>query len=54
VLCCATYQVKRLVLKSGRLRHIPLLSGLQVPEWQELAKDRQKWRNVLKSIRTRK
>jgi hypothetical protein len=28
----------------------PLLSELQVPEWQELAKDRRKWRKMLKSI----
>jgi hypothetical protein len=28
----------------------PLLSELQVPEWQELAVDRRKWRNMLKSI----
>jgi hypothetical protein len=27
----------------------PLLSELQVPEWQELAKDRRKWRKMLKS-----
>ena len=32
----------------------PLLSELQVPEWQELAKDRQKWRNVLKSTKIRR
>jgi hypothetical protein len=32
----------------------PLLSELQVPEWQELAKDRQKWRTMLKSIRIRR
>jgi hypothetical protein len=33
----------------------PLLSELQVPEWQELApKDRLKWRKMLKSIRTRR
>ena len=25
-----------------------LLSELQVPEWQELAKDRRKWRKMLK------
>jgi hypothetical protein len=32
----------------------PLLSELQVPEWQELAKaDRRKWRNMLKSISIR-
>jgi hypothetical protein len=31
------------------------LSELQgVPEWQELAKDRRKWRKMLKSIRTRR
>jgi hypothetical protein len=31
----------------------PLLSELQlqVPEWQELAKDRWGWKNMLKSIR---
>jgi hypothetical protein len=29
----------------------PLLSELQVPEWQELAKDRWKWRKMLKSIK---
>ena len=29
----------------------PLLSELQVPEWQELAKDRLRWKNMLKSIR---
>jgi hypothetical protein len=28
----------------------PRLSELQVPEWQELAVDRRKWRNMLKSI----
>jgi hypothetical protein len=28
----------------------PLLSELQVPEWQELTVDRRKWRNMLKSI----
>jgi hypothetical protein len=28
----------------------PLLSELQVPEWQELAVDRRKWRKMLKSI----
>jgi hypothetical protein len=27
----------------------PLLSELQVPEWQELAADRRKWRTMLKS-----
>jgi hypothetical protein len=27
----------------------PLLSELQVPEWQELAVDRRKWRKMLKS-----
>jgi hypothetical protein len=27
-----------------------VLSGLQVPEWQELAVDRRKWRKMLKSI----
>jgi hypothetical protein len=32
----------------------PLLGELQVPEWQELAKDRQKWRKMLKSIRIRR
>jgi hypothetical protein len=34
----------------------PLLSELQVPEWQELelAKDRRKWRNMLKSIKIRR
>jgi hypothetical protein len=32
----------------------PLLSELQVPEWQELAKDRRKWKKVLKSIRIRR
>jgi hypothetical protein len=32
----------------------PLLSELQVPEWQELAKDRWKWRKMLKSIKTRR
>jgi hypothetical protein len=26
----------------------------QVPEWQELAKDRPKWRKMLKSIRIRR
>jgi hypothetical protein len=31
----------------------PLLSELQVPEWQELAKDRQKWRKMSKSIKIR-
>jgi hypothetical protein len=29
----------------------PLLSELQVPEWQELAKDRRGWKNMSKSIR---
>jgi hypothetical protein len=29
----------------------PLLSELQVPEWQELAKDRPEWRNMLKRTR---
>jgi hypothetical protein len=29
----------------------PLLSELQVPEWQELAKDKAGWRKMLKSIR---
>jgi hypothetical protein len=28
----------------------PLLSELQVLEWQELAVDQRKWRNMLKSI----
>jgi hypothetical protein len=28
----------------------PLLSELQVPEWQELAVDRRKWRKMLKGI----
>ena len=32
----------------------PLLSELQVPEWQELAKDRRKWRKVLESIKIRR
>ena len=32
----------------------PRLSELQVPEWQELAKDRRKWRKMLKSIRIRR
>jgi hypothetical protein len=44
-------------LFSQRLQHgnpRPLLSELQVPEWQELAKDRQKWRKMLESIRTRR
>jgi hypothetical protein len=27
-----------------------LISELHVPEWQELAVDRRKWRNMLKSI----
>jgi hypothetical protein len=31
----------------------PLLSELQVPEWQELAKDRRKWEKMLESIRMR-
>jgi hypothetical protein len=30
-------------------RVMPLLSGLQVPEWQELAVGRWKWRNMLKT-----
>jgi hypothetical protein len=30
-------------------RVMPLLSELQVPEWQELAVDRRKWENMLKS-----
>jgi hypothetical protein len=29
----------------------PLLSELQVPEWQELAKDKAGWRKMLKSTR---
>jgi hypothetical protein len=29
---------------------IPTVSELQVPEWQELAVDRRKWRNMLKGI----
>jgi hypothetical protein len=29
----------------------PLLSELQVPEWQELAKDRVKWSKMLKGIK---
>jgi hypothetical protein len=29
----------------------PLLSELQVPEWQELAKDRRGWKKMLKSTR---
>jgi hypothetical protein len=32
----------------------PLLSELQVPEWQELAKDWRKWRKMLKSIMIRR
>jgi hypothetical protein len=32
----------------------PLLSELQVRKWQELAKDRPKWRKMLKSIRIRR
>jgi hypothetical protein len=32
----------------------PLLSELQVLEWQELAEDRPKWRKVLKSIDIRR
>jgi hypothetical protein len=36
---------------SERAPPSPLLSELQVPEWQELAKDRVKWRKMLKSIR---
>jgi hypothetical protein len=32
----------------------PLLSELQVPEWQELAKGRRKWRKMLKSTRIRR
>jgi hypothetical protein len=32
----------------------PLLSELQVLEWQELAKDRRKWKKMLKSIRIRR
>ena len=32
----------------------PPLSELQVPEWRELAKDREKWRKMLKSIRIRR
>jgi hypothetical protein len=28
----------------------PLLSELHVPEWQELAMDRWKWRKMLKNI----
>jgi hypothetical protein len=27
-----------------------MLSELQVPEWQKLAVDRQKWRKMVKSI----
>jgi hypothetical protein len=30
----------------------PLLSALQVPEWQELAKDGRGWEKMSKSIRT--
>jgi hypothetical protein len=29
----------------------PLLSELQVPEWQELAKDKRGWKHMLKSTR---
>jgi hypothetical protein len=29
----------------------PLSSELQVPEWQELAKDKRGWKNMLKSTR---
>jgi hypothetical protein len=43
-----TQQVK----KKRRVK--PLLSELQVPEWQELAKDRRKWRKMLKSIKIRR
>jgi hypothetical protein len=32
----------------------PLLSESQVPEWQELAKDRREWRKMSKSIRIRR
>jgi hypothetical protein len=32
----------------------PLLSELQVPEWQELAKGRRKWRKMSESTRTRR
>jgi hypothetical protein len=39
------------VLERKAVRRVrPLLSELQVPEWQELAADRGKWRNMLKSI----
>jgi hypothetical protein len=31
-----------------------VLSELQVPEWQELAKDRPKWRKMSKSIKIRR
>jgi hypothetical protein len=31
----------------------PWLSGLDVPEWQELAGDRLGWRKMLKSIKIR-
>jgi hypothetical protein len=37
-----------------RRRVKPLLSELQVPEWQELAKDRQGWKKMLKSIKIRR
>jgi hypothetical protein len=44
------------VVERKEVRRVrPLLSELQgVPEWQELAKDRRKWRKMLKSIRTRR
>jgi hypothetical protein len=32
----------------------PLLSELQVPKWQELAKDRPGWRKMLKNIKIRR
>jgi hypothetical protein len=31
-----------------------LQGGEWVPEWQELAKDRRKWRKMLKSIKIRR
>jgi hypothetical protein len=37
-------------VESKEVRQVRLLlSELQVPEWQELAVDRRKWRKVLKS-----
>jgi hypothetical protein len=42
-------------LEAGGLPECWYKAGeLQVPEWQELAKDRRKWRKMLKSIKIRR